>query len=216
VAREAPASSTDTDCDERAAVVRVLASVAHVSVETNDRARSGTAFVVDDGLLITNAHVVDGAHSVHLTLSTGVTVAGTVTAADSAVDLALIVGPTYGLSPVEWKSASSLRSGQRLIAAGFPLDDEPTVTSGSFSELRSSHGSEYVHTDTPISRGNSGGPLFTACGAVVGVVMGWFEGGAGLSVAIPSDVAREAMVEMPPPPEHPPAAPAIASGEAER
>lgn len=165
-------------CDDATAVSAVRKST--VRVATDDGV--GTGIIIGDGLVLTNDHVVLG--SQHVTIST---VKGTYpgdVVVHGLVDLALIHTDTSGLPAVSWVDPESLVAGQRLIALGFALDlpGEPSTTAGVFSALRTIRAIRYVQTDTPLNPGNSGGPLFTPCGKLVGINTLSNEAGIGLAI----------------------------------
>lgn len=184
-------NKTATDCDERTAAEKVRRSV--VRIQTVEAV--GTGFIVStDGLVVTNEHVVDVYRNVVLTLFGGSVVNGTVLAKDASRDLALIrINNTPGgLAPISWGSEASLRPASRLLAWGYAEDipGEPSLTTGVFSGLRKIGAVPIVQTDTPINHGNSGGPLFTDCGEVIGVVSFSLRDTQGLNFAIAGSEAR--------------------------
>ncbi len=163
---------------------------------------SGSGFIVHDGrYVLTNAHVVANSRSVKVKLSTGTVVKGEVTDIDQVSDLALIkldLPEAEKLPAVKFGSSSSLRPGEWVVALGSPLNLTNTITAGIVSSvLRPSRelglgehkpDMEYVQTDAPITRGNSGGPLVNLDGEVIGV--NTMTAGPGISFAIPSDFAQ--------------------------
>lgn len=163
---------------------------------------SGSGFIVHDGrYVLTNAHVVANSRSVKVKLSSGKVVKGIVTDIDQVADLALIkldLPEEEKLSAVKFGSSSSLRPGEWVVALGSPLNLTNTITAGIVSSvLRPSRelgleqhkpDMEYIQTDAPITRGNSGGPLVNLDGEVIGV--NTMTAGPGISFAIPSDFAQ--------------------------
>jgi S1-C subfamily serine protease len=140
---------------------------------------AGSGFVfAPDGLIATNAHVVDGADQITVTLSDGSTLTASLVGSDSALDLALIRVPRTDLVPLELAEDLTLQVGDFVIAAGnaLALEGSPTITAGIVSgldrEVTLSDGttlSHLIQTDAAISSGNSGGPLLSASGEVVGI-----------------------------------------------
>ena len=141
---------------------------------------SGTGIVLTaDGEIVTNAHVVDGAATVTVRLP-GETEPrrATVVASDTARDLALLRVDAVGLHPAAFADSSDIRVGDPVVAVGFALalDGDPSVTAGVVSALHRTSADPVralkglIQTDTPISSGNSGGPLVNSLGQVVGVV----------------------------------------------
>jgi len=141
---------------------------------------AGTGIVLtSDGEIVTNAHVVDGADSVSVRLP-GETEPrlATVLASDAGRDLALLRIDATGLQPATFAAADDIRVGDPVLAVGFALalDGDPSVTQGIVSALDRTSADDVralkglIQTDTPISSGNSGGPLVNSLGQVVGVV----------------------------------------------
>jgi serine protease Do len=161
---------------------------------------SGSGFIVAaDGTIFTNAHVIDGADSVKVTLQDGRTFTGKVRGIDPLTDLAVIKIQAPALLPtVEIGSSAKLRPGEWVIALGNPLRLKNTVTAGIVSAL--ARGSDevgvgdkrvdFIQTDAAINPGNSGGPLINIYGQVVGINTAIFQGAPGIGFAIPIDEVR--------------------------
>ena len=137
---------------------------------------TGSGFVVDvDGLVLTNAHVVDGFSTVNVRFSGGRSRTGKVLGVDEVADLALIEVTTYQrLAPTLLGDSDAVKVGEEVIAMGFPavdtLGSTPTITRGIISAKRSlDSGMVLLQTDAAINPGNSGGPLFRRDGQVIGV-----------------------------------------------
>lgn len=141
---------------------------------------SGTGIVLTaDGEILTNAHVIEGAETVSVRLP-GETEPrrATVLASDVGRDLALLRIDADGLQPATFAAAGDIRVGDPVLAVGFALalDGDPSVTQGIVSALDRTSADDVralkglIQTDTPISSGNSGGPLVNSLGQVVGVV----------------------------------------------
>jgi S1-C subfamily serine protease len=141
---------------------------------------SGTGVVLTtDGEIVTNAHVVQDATSVHVRLP-GETEPreATVLVSDPSRDLALLRIEADGLQPAEFADPSDIRLGDDVAAVGFALglDGDPSVTVGIVSALHRTSADEdkalknLIQTDAPISSGNSGGPLVNSLGQVVGII----------------------------------------------
>ncbi|MBV2351415.1 trypsin-like peptidase domain-containing protein [Synechococcus sp. HK05] len=161
----------------------------------------GSGFIYDSsGLLLTNAHVVEGSTRVMVGLSDGRRVEGTVVGADRVTDLAVVQlagGSSWPVAPLG--NSDSLQVGEWVIAVGNPFGLDQTVTLGIVSSLNRNAASlgitdkrlELIQTDAAINPGNSGGPLLDADGAVVGINTLVRSGpGAGLGFAIPINRAR--------------------------
>jgi len=139
--------------------------------------------IVGQDRVLTNAHVVADSDSVTIDTRNG-SAPGEVIATDEATDWAIIDSKTGDLPAIAWASSDTLAPGDRLIALGFALDlpGEPSTTAGVYSATRTIDNVEYVQTDAPLNPGNSGGPLFTVCGDVVGMNSQSNEAGIGLAI----------------------------------
>ena len=158
-----------------------VVSIDVIAADTNGSLRgSGTGVVLTaDGEIVTNAHVVDGATSVHVLLP-GETEPreATVLVSDTARDLALLRIDADALQPAEFAAAGDIRVGDEVAAVGFALglDGDPSVTVGIVSALNRTSADDQkalknlIQTDAPISSGNSGGPLVNSLGQVVGII----------------------------------------------
>jgi putative serine protease PepD len=139
----------------------------------------GSGFVYDDeGHVITNQHVVDGAQSVKVTFWNGKTYDATVVGTDPSTDVAVldVDAPASVLEPVSFGDSSKLEVGDGVVAIGSPFGLEQTVTSGIVSALHRQITApndfaidDAIQTDAAINHGNSGGPLLDLTGRVVGV-----------------------------------------------
>ncbi len=169
----------------------------------------GSGIVMDQGRIVTNAHVVDGADEVVVSLPNGREVLAEIVGVDVRRDVAVLdlAEEVEGLVPAVFAFTEDLRVGQLAVALGSPFDLDRTVTSGIVSALGrviDSYGCEngpgadcagvaMIQTDAPINPGNSGGPLADRQGRVIGMNTsirsgGVFAGGnIGLGFAIPSD-----------------------------
>jgi putative serine protease PepD len=183
------ASEVRDSIDVEAVVASVRKSVVRIQAQiVQDNGffqQTGTAvgtgvIVSSDGYVVTNAHVVDGARSVAVTLDGQTTQhAARVVAADTSRDLAVLqITGVSGLTPATFAPTSGVRVGQDAVAIGeaLALAGEPTVTRGIVSALGRSVQEDsgaaltgMIQTDAAISSGNSGGPLVDASGHVVGL-----------------------------------------------
>jgi serine protease Do len=157
-----------------------------------------------DGLILTNAHVVKGADNVLVKLSDGREFSkAKVLGVDERSDVAVVKIEATNLPTVKFGDSGNVRVGDYAIAVGNPFGLEHTVTVGvisakarevdAFSRQRSTAG-EYLQTDASINPGNSGGPLFDIYGRVIGVNNAIYSesgGNIGIGFAIPINVARD-------------------------
>lgn len=157
----------------------------------------GSGFLISaDGLLLTNAHVVDGANEVTVKLSDHREFKAKVLGADRSSDIAVLKIDGHDLSTVSLGDSDQLGVGDYVLAIGEPFGLEETATAGIVSAKgRSLPGDGYVpfiQTDAAVNPGNSGGPLFDANGSVVGInsqIYSSSGGYQGVSFAIPINLA---------------------------
>ncbi len=188
------------------AVVTVLNMQKSDSGGDLERKALGSGFIVSkDGLIVTNAHVVEGADSVSVILSGEKTETAKVLGADPRIDIAVLRVQVTNLPVVTFGDSDRLEAGQEAIAIGNPLGFERTVTLGVVSALnRAIPGGgtslrDLIQTDAAINLGNSGGPLLDSCGRVIGVntaIVGSDVGASGLGFAVPSNMALHAVNDV--------------------
>lgn len=160
---------------------------------------SGSGFILMDGSIVTNAHVVNYERSLRVQFGDGTKATATVFAVSATRDLALLkpsrIPAELGL---EWGNSSSLRGSQTVLAIGFPLglSGEASVARGSVSRTVIEAGVEYIQTDTALNPGNSGGPLLDECGKVVGVVTWGITNAEGLGFALSEREARRETISL--------------------
>ena len=162
----------------------------------------GSGFVIDPkGLIVTNAHVVEGAQRISVRLSGGREVPAELVGVDEKTDLAVLRLKETGLSlpVVRWGDSDNLRVGDPIFAVGSPFGLGSTVTSGIVSgrgrEIGEGPYDDFIQIDAAINQGNSGGPLFDAAGRVVGVNTAIFSpsengGSVGIGFAIPARMVQ--------------------------
>lgn len=156
----------------------------------------GSGFVLSaDGFVMTNAHVVDGAEEVFVTLTDKREFKAKVVGADRRSDVALVKIDATGLPSVRVGDVNRLKVGEWVIAIGSPFGLENTVTAGIVSAKSRDTGEflPLIQTDVAINPGNSGGPLINMRGEVVGInsqIYSRTGGYQGISFAIPIDEAR--------------------------
>ena len=215
-----PGTQQETTIDERPlfdaysqAVVDVVDHVgpAVVRVETpadpQSRRRGGTGsgvVISPDGLVLTNSHVVQGATTVRLALADTRTVKARVLGDDPHTDLALLrVVDDVSLPAARLGDSKGLRRGQLVVAIGNPLGFESTVTAGVVSalgrSLRAQTGrmiDDVVQTDAALNPGNSGGPLVSSRGDVIGINTAVIAGAQGICFAVASNTASHVVSEI--------------------
>ena len=164
----------------------------------------GSGFIVDsDGIVLTNAHVVEGANEVRVRLTDRREFKGKVLGADKATDLAVVKIDAKGLPTVKLGDPRSIKVGEWVLAIGSPFGFENTVTAGIVSATSRSlpDGSyvPFIQTDAAVNPGNSGGPLFNLKGEVIGInsqIYSRSGGYQGLAFAIPIDVAAGVKAQL--------------------
>jgi serine protease Do len=157
----------------------------------------GSGFIVSpDGIVLTNAHVVDGAQKVTVKLTDRREFEARVIGADAKSDVAVLKIDAHDLPVTKLGDPRTLRVGEWVVAIGSPFGLENTVTAGIVSAKGRSLPDDtyvpFIQTDVAVNPGNSGGPLFNLRGEVVGInsqIYSRSGGYQGLSFAIPIDVA---------------------------
>jgi serine protease Do len=155
----------------------------------------GSGFILTaDGFVMTNAHVVDGADEVIVTLADKREFKARIVGADKRTDVAVVKIEASGLPAVRVGDVSRLRVGEWVMAIGSPFGLENTVTAGIVSAKQRDTGDylPFIQTDVAINPGNSGGPLINMRGEVIGInsqIYSRSGGFMGISFAIPMDEA---------------------------
>jgi serine protease Do len=170
--------------------------------EMNVQRGTGTGFIIDAaGFIVTNDHVIRGADRIRVRLTDGRERRAVVHGTDAATDLALLKIEADQLSVLTLGDSDEVRVGDAVIAIGNPLDYEHSVTAGIISAkgrkvYHSEPFEDFIQTDAAINRGNSGGPLLSQAGEVIGVNTVIRVDGSGISFAVPSNVVRRVIDQL--------------------
>jgi serine protease Do len=165
----------------------------------------GSGFIIDpSGLVVTNNHVIEGADKITVTMFDDSTLEAELIGRDTKTDLALLQIKQPGAYPaVRWGNSDKARVGDWVIAIGNPLGLGGTVTAGIISanqrDINAGPYDDYIQTDAPINRGNSGGPLFNMNGDVIGINTAIYSqsgGSIGIGFAIPSNLADGVIAQL--------------------
>jgi serine protease Do len=174
------------------------------AVPEDDGPSVGSGFILsDDGYILTNAHVIDGASALRVRLNDKRNFAARVIGADKDADIALIKIDATALPVVRLGDADALEVGEWVVAIGSPFGFEQSVTAGIISARGRVFPQEsyvpFIQTDVAINPGNSGGPLFNLKGEVVGInaqIYSRTGGFMGVSFAIPIDLAMRIATQL--------------------
>ena len=185
-------------------------SVVSISCTLSGGTSSGSGVVLSaDGLLVTNAHVVDGAVSISVLLTDERTFQASLVGSDALSDLAVLRIDAQNLTPAEFGDSSVLRVGDAVVAIGDPLGVElrGTMTNGIVSAINrdittGGRTMTLIQTNAELNSGNSGGPLINCYGQVIGIntmKMGSYVSDTaveGLGFAIPSTTVKEIVDQL--------------------
>ena len=200
-----------TDVSDIAAQTVDSVVVVHVTVDGRrplDVAGSGSGVIIcEDGVIVTNAHVVDGATSINVELTDGSTFAATVLAVNADQDIAILDTEATGLTTIDLGSTANLEVGDPVISIRNPLRLEggPSVSTGIVSaldrELADSDATltGIIQTDAAITEGSSGGALLDADGELIGITtaVGVSSVGVeGIAFAVPVETVNEVLAGL--------------------
>jgi len=169
---------------------------------------SGSGFLIDnDGHILTNAHVVQGAQKVDVQLGDGGSQQAQVVGMDPSSDVALLhVDDTEGVDPLPLGDSTKVQVGDPVVAIGNPFALDRTVTSGIVSalqrQIQAPNGfsiSDVIQTDAAINPGNSGGPLIDGAGQVIGInsqIESQSGGNEGVGFAVPIKTAADVVSQL--------------------
>jgi S1-C subfamily serine protease len=160
-----------------------------VSVQTNVGAGSGFIIDADDGYVVTNYHVIDGANAGHVVTYDGKRHAMAIIGSNSRADVAVLRVNVSAYRRLRFGNSDTVKVGQKAIAIGNPGGLDFTVTQGIISSVdrKDAKNNEYLQIDVPINPGNSGGPLIAADGKVIGMNTLKISGFEGVGFALKSN-----------------------------
>jgi serine protease Do len=165
----------------------------------------GSGFIISaDGIIVTNNHVVKNAKTVSVTLADGTVLPAKVIGTDPRTDIAVLkVGASHPLPFIQLGDSRDVKAGEWVVAMGNPFGLGGTVTAGIVSAVSRDIGAgpydQFIQVDAPINKGNSGGPLFTQDGKVIGMNTAIYSptgGSVGIGFAIPSDMIRAVTAQL--------------------
>ncbi len=170
--------------------------------EGEPRRAAGTGFIIDpDGIIVTNAHVVEGANSVQVRLFDGRRFGARVMGKDNRVDIAVLkIDGAKSLPVLPLGDSNRVRVGEFVLALGHPFGLEHSVSFGIVSRRGTpltvaTPGFDFIQTDAAINPGNSGGPLVNMAGEVIGINSMAARNGS-IGFAIPSNLAKTLVPQL--------------------
>ncbi|EIC23354.1 trypsin-like peptidase domain-containing protein [Thiorhodovibrio frisius] len=173
---------------------------------TEKRGSVGSGFLIDGrrGLVLTNAHVIENATDITITLKDRRNFKAQLVGRDPGSDTALLRIPPVAIDGLRWGDSKALEVGDFVIVIGNPFGLGQTVTSGIVSALGRSGVAgdrlgDLIQTDASINPGNSGGPLINLAGEVVGInsaLLGPSGGNIGIGFAVPSNRVRQSLARI--------------------
>lgn len=173
------------------------------------RASGSGVLITEDGYIVTNNHVIEGADEVNVTLANKKTYKGTVVGKDASSDLAVIKIEGKGLPYLVYGNSDEAKLGQWVLAIGYPLTLDVTVTAGIISAKSRSIGinnrqsanpvESFIQTDAAVNPGNSGGALINTNGELIGInsaIASPTGSYAGYSYAIPVNIVKKVITDI--------------------
>jgi serine protease Do len=173
------------------------------------RASGSGVLITDDGYIVTNNHVVDGADEINVTLANKKSYKATVVGSDASSDLAVIKVEAKGLPYLVYGNSDDAKLGQWVLAIGYPLNLDVTVTAGIVSAKSRSIGindrqsnaaiESFIQTDAAVNPGNSGGALINTNGELIGInsaIASPTGSYAGYSYAIPVNIVKKIVTDI--------------------
>ncbi len=196
--------ATSVNSNEVGVIIRQLLAGNPGNPDDRPTGALGSGFVIRaDGLIVTNRHVVNGAFKVKVRLPDGRDFPAKILGADAVTDIALIKLDGVKLPALRLGSSRSVSVGDAVIAIGNPYGLGQSVSAGIISArartLEDDPYIDFLQTDAAINRGNSGGPLMTPDGVVVGVTSAIFSpsgGSVGLGFAIPAETVTAVIGQL--------------------
>ncbi|MBL39211.1 MAG: hypothetical protein CMP07_12460 [Xanthomonadales bacterium] len=169
-----------------------------------DRRGGGSGFIVrEDGLIITNHHVIEDADEIIVRLADRREFVAELVGSDAETDVAVLRIDAEDLPTLDYGDSSALRPGEWVIAIGSPFQFEQSVAAGIVSAKGRTQGQQqyvpFIQSDVAINRGNSGGPLINTDGKVVGInswILSSSGGNIGLSFSIPIETASSTIDQL--------------------
>jgi len=165
----------------------------------------GSGFIIDpSGFIVTNNHVIENGEQITVILSDETSLPARVVGRDPQTDLALLkVNPAKPLPAARFGDSDKAQIGDWVVAMGDPFGIGTTVTAGIISarnrNINAGPYDDFIQTDAPINRGNSGGPLFDMDGNVIGINSAIFSptgGSVGIGFSIPANLARDVIQQL--------------------
>ena len=176
--------------------------------QQREKVGSGSGVIIrNDGYIVTNNHVIDGATKIEVTLNSNQTYPATLVGTDPATDIALLKIDASGLPTVPFGDSDKLRLGEWVIAIGSPYDLRSTITAGIVSAKGRSMPNysgefkieSFIQTDAAVNPGNSGGALVDKSGNLVGIntaIVSKTGSYTGYSFAVPSNIVKKIAYDL--------------------